>query len=194
MKKLLSILTLSAALTLSFCLPVYASYSVPPGSINTAKLANGAVTQAKLAARATGTSVAAGGVAISASSGPFDTTSATYVAVTNLSVTITTTGRPVMVMLVPDPALVNTSSIGIIRSGSSAQGSFQISRGGSPIAQVDLSNDNGSGSIASNRIPPGAMRTLDVIAAGTYTYTVEALAGSGSTAQVRHCDLVAYEL
>lgn len=65
----------------------------------------GGVTQNMLQARATGTSVAAGGVAVSASCGSF-AISTVQTQITNFNLTITTTGRPVRILIQPAPAAV----------------------------------------------------------------------------------------
>lgn len=150
-------------------------------AVTSAKIAAGAVTQAALASRATGTTVAAGGVAISASCGNFSTTSTTSVDVTNLSVTITTTGRPIMVHF----------------SGSGSSTSDLLS----PVGDVIFVNIlQGATVIAAFfadgtecRNPSLFPFVVDPQVAGTYTYKVQAHVGSG-TGQVNNYKLVAYEL
>ena len=64
--------------------------------VTTAQIATNAVTMAKLETRTTGTGV--GGISLSSSSGTTTTTSSSSL----LSASITTTGRPVFVGLIPD--------------------------------------------------------------------------------------------
>lgn len=132
--------------------------------------------------RSTGTTVAAGGVAISASSGSFSTSSATYVAVTNLSVTITTSGRPVFVGLISDgSALISDLAI----SGVATAG-FGIFRDATEVGTYFLSTSN-------IIIPSSTLSSIDAVGAGTYTYSMKALCSGGSISVIR-AKLVAYEL
>lgn len=139
--------------------------------------------------------VRAGGFAISASSGSFSTTSATKVDVTNLSVTITTTGRPVVVELTGDgstsSAHVSTTDTGAI----SSQGALYILRGTAVIC-VHPIRINVSGAGASTMIlevPVSSVSYKEAIAAGTYTYKIQASAVASTTAVTR-AKLIAYEL
>ncbi len=145
---------------------------VKAGGIGTTQIAAGAVTQATRAAL---------GQQVSGSSSNFGTTSATYVDVVNLTVTITTTGRPVMLFLIPDgsasPMLMNNSS-------ASAAIQIQMLRGATAIGAWQ----------AGNITAPVAIQIVDVPAAGTYTYKIQALAAAGGTAFLEFVKLAAYEL
>jgi hypothetical protein len=158
------------------------------GAVTSAKLATGAVTQAKLAPRATGTTVVAGGVAVSASSGAFSTSSTSYVDVTNLAVTLTTTGRPVMVGVVSD----GSGSNSVMESSDATQNpllKWKILRGATTISSGSLSSP-GTGLLSC--APVGFI--LDAPAAGTYTYKLQISSNSSATTSVAFCSLVAYEL
>src|SRR5690606_21098393 len=72
---------------------------VTPSNVFTTYLENGFLTPS----RTTGTSVGIGGVAISESSGLYIKETSDFETVTNLSVTLETTGRPVFVGLIGDP-------------------------------------------------------------------------------------------
>ena len=74
------------------------------GNIHTNVSTTQGIVQTMLAPRVVSQTVAAGGVAISPSSGFFSSVSATPVPVTNMLVNISTTGRPVALMLQPDNA------------------------------------------------------------------------------------------
>lgn len=127
------------------------------------------------------------GQQISSSSGAAATSSTSYVAVTNLSVTITTTGRPVMVFLQPD-------GVGLSSLFTSAGGnpSYAIKRGSTIIGEF-------TGQPGTNPVlaPVSEITMLDTPSAGTYTYTVNyhgvSLGGSVNV-QVNNAVLVAYEL
>lgn len=156
---------------------------------------NGNVSQAKLASRATGTTVGAGGFAISGSSGVFSSTSSTPVAITNLSVTITTTGRPIYVGLQPvnTTSTVNLAGISTGAAGSSAGVMFYIFNGSTQIAYAQVALQVVGGSNIGSTVPPSSLSIIDLQPAGTYTYSIKGAAGSTSFAVI-NCVLIAYEL
>lgn len=129
--------------------------------------------------RPTGTSVGVAGVALSASSGVFSTTSATPVDVTNCSVTLTTTGRPVWVGLTYDG-----SGNGASVSNTTNTSTLVILRGATTVFNASL---NGL-------VGPAPVQTYDFPAAGTYTYKVQISTQAASTGSVIRCRLLAYEL
>lgn len=160
-------------------------------AVVTSRIADGAVTQVKRVAL---------GQQLSSSSGSFTTLSTSFVDVTNLSVTITTTGRPVWVGLVPDASGgTNTCSVGA-SSSPSASGSvpaaFKILRGATDIGQYFLTSVSADPSAKTLAMPCGAINTVDVVAAGTYTYKFQALSGTGTPvfAVVAYSKLIAFEL
>lgn len=166
--------------------------------VATADIADAAVTHAKLAARATGTSVAAGGIATSASSGTQDITSTSFTDVTNQSVTIVTTGRPVMLTLIDgDPATSGGSYYGTsATSTTAAEAFYRFDRSGTPVTTdgVRVSTIGVSGTLAL-RLPPSTLSMIDHPSAGTYTYKLQAKGSGGTTsAAIRSVKLVAYEL
>lgn len=125
---------------------------IADNSISTAKLQSGSVTNAKLVAA---------NKQLSSSSGSFSTGSSSYVDATNLTCTITTSGRPVIIQLVPDG-----SSASYIYNDSSSSGvSLDILRDVTEIAAYSLS---------SSRTPASGIVAYDAPAAGTYTYKVRA--------------------
>ncbi len=171
------------------------------GTITTAKLADLAVTTAKIAALAvTRPKLAALGQQVSSSSGAFSTASGAFVDVTNLSVTITTTGRPVVIALESDggglPAYVGTA-MGTAGATVTPQGSLRVLRGATEIAQVqvDAALTVSAGTITVGLdVPPPGVLVIDAVAAGTYTYKLQAKVTSGTNTKVAQCVLVAYEL
>lgn len=142
--------------------------------VTTGKIANGAVTRAKLASV---------GQQISSSSGYFITSSTSFTDVTNLSVTLTTTGRPIVLGLVADgstgiPCRIisnsSTSQIAIL------QDSTIIS-----LNQIDDTIETACGIIWHFYVP----------SAGTYTFKVQAKKTvPGGTIQFYSAKLIAYEL
>lgn len=158
---------------------------VKASGIGTTQLADGAVTKPKLAAL---------GQQISSDSGGFTTTSTSYVDVTNLSIVITTTGRPVMVAIIPGGT--TDSNIGIARNNQAASAKLQILRDSTSIGiSVMSTNFNSSITVQTNNFGVGCMGpVIDVVAAGTYTYKVQAIVAAGSSISVGNCKLVVFEL
>lgn len=159
--------------------------------VGTAKITDGSVTQVKMASRSTGTSVGVGGVAIASSSGNFTRSpNIGFATVTNQSVTITTTGRPVMVFLQSD----RNSSFGqeaYVAAGGNTAAIFQLVRDTSTvIANYKISAD----SSFSAYTPASSVSSVDIVGSGTHTYTFQ-IEGSGSNSvTANNVTLVAYEL
>lgn len=150
--------------------------------------------------RATGTSVGIGGVAISASSTVFSTASDTAVDVTNLSVTIQTSGRPVVIQISQDianaPAHAGLVAISAA-SNTTAQGGILFLRGATTVLNSSLQLQTASSGAVNMILPCSSISMVDPVAAGTYTYKVQAFGrttGFTSTTTVNYCTLVAYEL
>jgi hypothetical protein len=143
------------------------------GGVSTDKIADGAVTTAKLAAL---------NYTLSNSSSTFSNSGAAYVDVTNLSASITTTGKPVWIILVADGS---SSESGITTGGSSAV-NVRFLRGASVIAQQTCLD-------SAIYLPPSAFRHFDPVAAGTYTYKIQIHPNSQSV-EVNRCKLLVYEM
>lgn len=154
------------------------------------------IAQANLAPRSLGASVGAGGVALSTSCGNFVITSTGIpVLVTNLSVTIVTTGRPVFVSLVDDGS---GSVSNIFVQGNPNSIEVQILNGVNAIVttQVLIEAAGLPGAVQSN-VPTSSVQILDTSvngAAGTYTYTIQATMTGTGTSGVTFSKLLAYEI
>ena len=118
------------------------------------------------------------GQQVSDSSGAFSTASGTYVNVTNLSVTITTTGRPVMLML-----MSAGSPVGYMMTAGDF-GYLNLMRDTTQIAELLVESGNPL---------PFTSVHLDVVAAGSYTYKVQAKT-DGTLIGIYAMKLVAFEL
>jgi hypothetical protein len=137
---------------------------------------------------------------VSTSSSNFSTANTSLTDVDNLTVTITTTGRPVFLTLISgDPDVPSTA--GLLgpsdNSGATVAQEIVIDRGGATIASFDLNMDGGAGSPQNQLVPPGVIKYLDVVTAATYTYKIrtQVITGTGSPfANVAYVKLIAYEL
>jgi hypothetical protein len=157
--------------------------------ISTAKIASGAVTRAKL--ESVGQMVS--------SSVNATVTATTWAAVTGLTVSITTTGRPVMIFLQPD----DSASLCAIQltCGATAPtfcyGDLRIAVTGSATTNLCTLELGGYFTAATEerKWPVSSVMTLYVAAAGTYTFQVQAQRDdSNTTFTIGPCKLVAYEL
>lgn len=158
------------------------------GSVTTPKIADGAVTKAKLASL---------GQQISASCGAWVNSGTAEQVVTNLSVTITTTGRPVWLGLKTDTTTA-TTQFGMYASSTTTtlDSILRIRRGGAAITSSRLlatyPTTSGFNAIY---YPLGSINTIDVgAAAGTHTYDITVESNSLTTTVVTDAKLVAYEL
>jgi hypothetical protein len=137
------------------------------------------------------------GQQVSNSSGNFTTTNSSATDVTNLSVTITTRGRPVLLFLISGTTTANGNFGYSGGSGSSVIVSAVLFvRDGTTIARLSASFSIAGGGTATNMgVPLSAVMHLDTPAAGTYTYKIQILqtVGGGSAA-INEGRLVAIEL
>ena len=161
-------------------------------AVTTAKIASEAVTIAKRAARDSSSSTATvGNIAVSSSSGSYSKNFGTsYEDVTNLSVTITTNGNPVILELIAGST--SAAYVGVTDAGSPfGTGTVKFVRDGSTdLAILPLNNGNGTQTQS-----PGSIRFVDDVAAGTYTYKLQATRTTDLTStDVVNCKLVAREI
>lgn len=169
------------------------------GAVATTNLADGSVTLPKLAARVVGTTVPAGGIALSASSGSFSWNGTTWADVPNLSVTIETTGRPVWVCLVASTAASGEAYIRTYRSAvdyNEALAHFALIRDEGTVTIQNLEVHHGSGSGKVIAVPPSSIAFIDFPSAGQHTYRLRVrnhYSGNVSV-MVVHCRLLVYEL
>lgn len=129
--------------------------------------------------------------AISSSSSSFTTSSASYVDVTNLSVSITTTGAPVEAYLTTDGAA--SSQIGFLLNGTSGFSELKLVRGATDIGKQLFAASGATAATFGVTVPPSSFKYFDTPAAGTYTYKIQGLV-SGGTLSVTGVKLIVKEL
>lgn len=166
------------------------------GGISGSQIANQTITEDKLALRPFGSTVGIGGYATSASTGNpgFSLNgSSGIVDVTGLTVTITTTGRPVVLALAQDTSGLDCAID--VSTGTPPLGYNLIFfvRGSTTVASLVLGGqepvDRGLA------VPPSSFMFIDTPAAGTYTYKVQAECGPTTTTMIiLRTILTAYEL
>jgi len=147
--------------------------------------------------RSTGTTVGLGGVAISNASGTASTTSSTPAQISALTVTLTTSGRPVNLLLTAVGSSGSNLQVGSTLSGNSqVTGQIYIYRGATPIFETNIAAiaPVTSGTAIGISVPASSIAFVDAITAGTYTYSIYYAAGNNSNFTVVNCQLVAYEL
>jgi hypothetical protein len=154
---------------------------------NLLRVVPNSITFTQLAPRATGTTAALGEVGISPSSNTFTTSASVQTAVTNLSVTITTGGSPVRLLVQADG---NTANENVIKPFSgSAPNTMAFFR---DATQLCLISANTGGNP-----PDEVLQTVEFIdtpAAGTYTYTFTVNPRGQGNFTVNYVVLVVYEL
>jgi hypothetical protein len=172
-------------------------------SVNSSKIVDGAIVNADISASAAidRSKLGAVGQQVSSSSNTFShtTVGAPFVDVTNLTVTITTTGRPVMIGMMPGgTSSSNNGYVSFTRTGggNSAAAQLCFNRGGSCVEYHGIGGTATNASSSLNyRYPCSSFTMIDTPAAGTYTYKMQGQFTTGpGELEVRYCKLYAYEL
>ena len=158
-----------------------------PYPVKTAQIVDANVTKPKMAAL---------GQQISSVSGTWSGGSGSLGNVPNLTLTITTTGRPVWVGLV---SAANDSYVGVnsTTGAGNCNGSVGFAVDGSSQGCMEFGiNATASASISQTILPPSSFQqVLYGLVAGTYTITCQAKENTGySTVAIYHCLLMAYEI
>ena len=153
-------------------------------AVTTNKVADGAITADKLADGSIASSkLAPVNYALSASSGTFQTNSIAFTLITNLSVSFTATGRPIVAELIADG-----SNIGLIYGTNTHNSALIMKYGSTTFAGFGIG-------LSGDVVPAGAIRhTLYGLAAGTYTFTVLGDTSTGGTLTVTGIKLSVREL
>ncbi len=150
--------------------------------------------------RSTGTSVGLRGIALSSGSGTFNLNSTTFTDVTNLSVTITTSGRPIFIGLIPDTVSNTVFGVSKIGAGSAGDISLELKflRDATTLFIHNISHSwNPNDTVAQHvvHVPCGALNTIDVVGAGTYVYKMQArCTNTDAQANISRVKIIAFEL
>lgn len=129
-----------------------------------------------------------GGIALSGTSGGANTSSTSFVDVPNLSCTLTCSGGPILLQLVPDG---NTShNEANLRSFDNSRLVFRLVRDNSVILGEQTV---GLDSTLQQIVPVGAAFALDVPPAGEHIYTLQFKTGISGNVSINYCKLMAYE-
>lgn len=147
-----------------------------------------------------GSTATVGNLAVSASTSSFVTLSGTFIDV-GVSVTITTSGKPVRLYLMPDgvgTSLVQSSKIGSPNAGTWGF-SFAFHRGSTVLPAIDVFNSAGTSSVNPSAwrysCPPASIASLDTPSAGTYVYKIFVSNGNiGDALALTNCVLIAEEM
>lgn len=160
---------------------------IKDGDITTAKIADGAITKAKLSAINMAISNAIPSYELA------NTTAGTTISVTGLSVSLTTTGRPVMLSLVHDPDLMGSEvgDISYLQASSGSTALLIFRRTTSGVNTYPLKNFVSHASIYN---PSGAFNTTFTCPAGTHTFQVLLHLQSGGFVRISNCRLMAIEI
>lgn len=132
---------------------------------------------------------------VSASSDLATMTSGTYADVNNLSLSFKTTGRPVSIMFIGDGSTAG-QIYGTKGSGLEVLGYFKVLRDSTVVSEQTMviqANGNGANQIGI-QVPVGALNTMDVPPAGTYTYKLQQKGAATYTIGVTYTKMLIYEL
>lgn len=155
---------------------------------NVVQVKDGGITKPKLAAL---------GQQLSSSSGSFSTTSNSLVDVTNLTVTITTTGRPVMLMLLAANGATNSiiSTSTITAANATGEVQFYNTTGATALSTIAI-GVYPSGTQALLELPPSSFIYVDTPAAGTISYKIRTRSTNGTAVTMTFLGvkLIAYEI
>lgn len=181
-------------------------YSTPVGSlstggISTAALATNSVTTIKITdANVTRAKLEAVGQQLSSSSGSFTTSSTSATDVTNLSISLTTTGRPFVLELVATASATDTSYVRI--GANSAQSVYEatvyVTDAANTVIARHVFGTNVVGGASDEgmiKIPASSFRWVFTTGAATYNYKIRASVFLGDLyIGIEDVKLLAYEL
>jgi len=136
---------------------------------------------------------------VSSSCGNFSTSNTGYTDVTNLSVSLTTIGRPVEVRCVADGSATDSNSQEAYFQANSGSNTCDMQIGlfvgaSTLLAGLDNTESDTGPTSTFQTWPPSAVNHLYFPVAGTYTYRVAIRKVTGSSVGARYMKLIAREL
>lgn len=133
---------------------------------------------------------------VSSSCGSFTDSSGSYTAVTNLSISFQSYGRPVWVGLIPDGSGLASMGSFCTLGTVDLKSQFALLCGSTKIAETFVESEAAGGTVAmeSHLMPVGGLWTIYDLAAGINTFSVQAKKVTGDNVQVNNAKLVVYEL
>lgn len=162
---------------------------IADSAVTTAKIASGAITSAKREATNYVTSAASGFIFINTPTAGTD--------LNNLTVTITTTGRPVIVGFLSD-GTDNVSYFGTTNTDQYGAGAtVSIMEGSTRIIGHSFAINAAPGTVTVNisvTVAAGSLLAFTVPTAGVHTYKARLVLGSNSTFSTDHVKMFAFEL
>jgi hypothetical protein len=179
---------------------------IAANAVHSAHLTNGAVTIQKLQSRVISTNAPVGGIAVSLPVVTQRLTGSSFENIEPLTVTLHTTGRPVMLFLASSitnslgdtPASTRFAGLYFIAQGGANYGHFRVIRDMGRTTQAMLVTSFGSGAGGSESVgyptPLGPM--LDLPPAGRHTYKLQwgFVSSEGQYVDIHNQVLVAFEL
>ena len=137
-----------------------------------------------------------GSLVTSLSSSNASFTSVTDVDVTNMEVTITTGGRPVMIVLIPDGSTNNAYVRGFDSDTAAVEIYLALKRDSQLVGRTAIHSGGSGLTSADIRVPSSSVSFIDVPPAGTHTYILSGSIQSsgGRTGYVVYSKLAAFEL
>lgn len=156
-------------------------------SVTTTKILNANVTRAKLATVGQQISSSSGAFTLGVGIGPTD--------ITNLSISITVTGRPVVILAIADG--VSTSRWGTVSTAGSAFTNVRVVRDAATLATYTLTSTKDTGATLDETIevPVTVVHFIDTTSgAGTFTYKLQMNTAVFSTGAFNFAKLFVYEM
>jgi hypothetical protein len=178
-----------------------------PYALQAASVADGAITSAKLAQRIVSTNAPAGGIAVSTNVSWQSQRNVGEVAIPGLSVRLHTTGRPVLIMLVPDTQEQRGDPSEKVPGKSYLYGQRSVPEtaarvilnlyggtGGTKYLCQTIIEDQQPNSPSLTMWAPPLFQTVDFPIAGDQVYSFKAYIANGHILDVSNVRLVAFEL
>ena len=168
--------------------------NIQTGGIATANFTDSSITRSELPAVGQQVSISSTHNANVITSGTLTTcTDGT----TDLSATLTTTGRPVFISLfgvdgaggAPDVAEIEMPT-----TNGNSEAEIAIIRDSTVIGRWEVRTDVGGSVSVTARMPVGGIKVLDVVTSGTYVYKIQARKINGTSVALYNIKMVAYEL